>query len=138
MGLRPVVLPPEPAGVTPAAPEARRVVPLEQPPAGDRDERDEHELGTRRGEVRAAGEAGHQRIAEQHVAGPDDRREPLRDDPVAPEQQRLGAEDDGEAGPPVERNAAPPGGRGTEPARRARPPPPARGGGRAAPAGPTL
>ena len=118
IGLDPVVLPPDPVGVTTAAPEARRVVPLEQPPAGDRDERDEHELGARRGEVRAAGEAGHQRVDEQHVAGPDDRREPLRDDPVAPEQQRLGAEDDGEAGPPVERNASTRGSRGTEHASR--------------------
>src|SRR5262249_57962094 len=62
--LQSVVLPPETDGVLPTPPEPWSVVPLEEPPAGDRDEGHEHELTTRRREIRAARDAGHHAIHE--------------------------------------------------------------------------
>ena len=106
-GLQVVVLPPEPLEVGPAPPEARGVVELEEPPAADGSNGNPRELATASRQVRLPRPGVDQRVGEQNVAGPDDRREPLADGAASREQQGLRRADDEEPDPAVGRHRTP-------------------------------
>src|SRR2546428_12364196 len=76
--LEAVIAPPEAGRVGSAAPEPRRVVELEEPPAAERCDRDEAAFDTVGRAGRPAGEAGRPRGHEEDVAGPDEPRAPAR------------------------------------------------------------
>src|SRR5262249_45333576 len=90
-----------PSAGAPPPPEARRIVELEEPPAPDGGQSHEETVEPVRGEIGTAGESRGQRVDEQDVAGPDDRREPARHRRLAREEQHVGGTDDAEPGPAV-------------------------------------
>src|SRR5207245_11544039 len=99
--LEAVIAPPEPKRVLAPPPEARGVVELEEPPARDGRERDQNALDPVGGEIGPAAEARRQGVDEQHVAGPDDRREPPGHRRLTREKEHFGGTDDREPDPPV-------------------------------------
>src|SRR5712692_5938604 len=75
-------------------PEAWRIVELAQPPATDRNERDDHELRSIGHQQRSPFQSINECVGEKNVASPDDRREPMADELVAAKQQHLGKKHD--------------------------------------------
>jgi predicted amidohydrolase len=101
VGLQALVLPPEPDQIGSSAPEPGRVVPLEEPPTPDRGQHDDYPFVVGRGEIRGASQLGHHGVGQQHVAGPDDGREPAGDEGLPADESALGSEDDCEPEPAV-------------------------------------
>src|SRR5712692_7031185 len=86
-------------------PKAWRVVELAQPPAANRNERDDHDLRSIGHQQRSPFQLINQRVGEKNVASPDDRREPMADELVAAKQQYLGKKHDRDSNVSVRRES---------------------------------
>src|SRR5207302_9618109 len=70
-------------------PESRRVIELEQPPAGDRSYDDDDELEPVGHQERSSLQLVNQRVNKKDISGPHNRGEPVTDHLIAAEEQHL-------------------------------------------------